>query len=70
MSLILSKNLERISNINEDLAEDILKITINSEEAIIFSSCKKSFLAFLKQKLLGLKYCPDKACPPNPLFST
>ena len=57
-----------IDNINEELAENILESTTNSEEAMILSSCKKPFFAFFKQKLSSLKYCTDKTCPPNPIF--
>ena len=57
-----------INNINEELAEDILEVTTDSEEATILSSCKKPFFAFLKPKLSSLNYCTDKACPPNPIF--
>ena len=37
-----------INNINEELAENILEITTNSEEAMILSSCKKPLFAFFK----------------------
>ena len=42
------------NNINEELAEDILEITTNSEEAMILSSCQKPFFASLKQTLSSL----------------